>query len=644
MAQFTLPTKATVDRPRAKGYDGFINDYYFRLLITNSTALNRQTAAPAADQFNTEVNPEDIGESFGKTYSRLDFTGGEGLDLAHRRDMTERDLARYWDSRNVEIRKQPGSVQEIMLLRGTEQVDADTYTSIRLVKVGGTVFYASSKDVLNTADPMAASPTVNNEDPHDGEGDQDVLDLAALGNEVYAAITTNGIHKRTWAGVWSHWSDLAALRVWGVKGRVLASTGTALYEAAAGAGSTLLATLPPGQTWNDVIDAGAAILAAASDGYIYAFADESTVLTLKAQTLIEGETPQTLGEGQGVVFYTTTQSVAAGGKIARWWRGVLSESFTVVSGQVIKQWGLGAETVNHDPSPMFATRDSIYVGLVEDATETHLWRYDFLTTAVSRNLIFTGVGKPMGLTMENERLIVTLSGLGLYREASTYASEGWLIGPAADFYTARDKQWVGARMWVRQISSDEKAVLLYTIDPEDLEAPASTGWVEVIELANGEGGDERSMPEVESRWLAAKIVLTPNTGATVSPRVRGFAFRAYPGHDDVVVDLPIHVGDAMERPNRRRVRVRDRGEQWWAVLRTLEGKPAVVELFRPPERIRGIVESVGLPITMRSERGSATLVSIVKVRGYKETVTSGAAGAEVLGVGALGVELLGGAA
>lgn len=642
MGQFTLPTRATVNRPRAQGYDGFIGDYYFRLAISPQTPYNRQTAPPIPEQFQTELNPEDFGEAFGKSYSRMDFTGGEGLDLAHQRDLTQRDLTRYWDSRNVDIRRMPGSVQEVTLLRATEVVDADTYAACRLVKVGGTIFYASSKDVLNSANPTASVPTINNEDPHAGEGDQDVLDLTSLGDEVYAAITTNKIHKRTWAGAWSHWSDLAAVRVWGVKGRIIASTGAALYQAAAGAGSTLLITLPSGQTWTDVIDAGSAILASATDGYIYAFAEETGVLVLKAQTQVEGEVPQSLGEGQGFVFYATTQSVAAAGKICRWWRGVLSDSFVVEGGQVIRQWGEGAETTVHDPSRMFFTRDSAYIGLVEDNTETHLWRYDFLTQAVSRNLIFTGVGKPMGIVEENGRLFVTLSGLGLYREKTTYAATGYVITPLADFFTARAKQWVGARMWVKQISGTENAKLYYTLTPEDIESPASTGWVLAITLANGEGGTEQSLPEVEGRWLAGKVELNATTDLTGTPRLRGVAFRAFPGFDDVVLTLPIHVGDALERPNRRRVRVRDRGEAWWGVLKGMEGSPVAVETFHPAERVRGIVEAVALPISVRSERGSATLVAMVRVRGYKELIAGSTTSVEAGGIGSLGVENLGG--
>jgi len=643
MAQFTLPTKATVDRPRAKGYDGFIGDLYFRLAASPQQPATDETAPPQPDRFTTEVNPEDFGESFGKTFSKVDFTGGAGLDQAHQRDATERDLTRYWDSRNVDIRRVEGSVQEIRLLRATAAVGStgtDTFPS--LAQIGGRLFWINGNDVLNTADPTVGSPTINNEDPHAAEGDQAVLDLAVLGDELYAAITTNGIHNRSSGGTWAHWSDLAATRLWGVKARVLASTGAALYEAAAAAGSTLLHTLPSGQTWEDICDAGAAILAAGSDGYIYAFAEESGQLVLKAQTRVEGEKPRSIIAAQGFVFYSTIQSVAAGGKIARWWRAVLSDAFVLEAGQVLRQWGSGAETVDHDPSKMLVTRDHVYVGVVEDGSETHLWRYDFVTTAVSRDLIFGVSARPGGIAVDNERLFVTLASGGLHREATTYATSGWLMTPLADFFTARNKQWIGGRLWVRQITSNEAARLYYATDPEVLEDAASGAWVELIELASGVGGDEVAIANTEARWLAGKIELLASVDAATSPRVRGCAFRAFPGFNDVILQLPINVSDQVERPNRRRVRLNGHGEQIWAALKEMEGKPKAVELFRPPTRVRGIVESVSVPIRTRTERGSVTIAAMVTVRGLRENPLSAAAGVASLGSVVLGVTSLGG--
>ena len=44
-------------------------------------------------------------------------------------------------------------------------------------------------------------------------------------------------------------------------------------------------TLPTGTEWTDLADGGAVVLACATDGYIYSFADESSSLTLKVRHL-----------------------------------------------------------------------------------------------------------------------------------------------------------------------------------------------------------------------------------------------------------------------------------------------------------------------------------------------------------------------
>ena len=636
MAHFTLPTKATVRNPRAKGYDGFIGDFYIRLAIGPDTPLTIQTAPPAPDRITTEANPEDFGEEFGKTFSRIDFSGGEGLDLAHRRDLVERDFTRFWDSRGIDIRRRTGTVQEIRLLHDTEQADADAQSTLRMIQLGGVLYWTSENRVKRTANPTAGTPTVTTEDPHATEGDQAVRDLAALGNEVYAALAVNGIHRRDSGGTWTHFSDLVADRLWSTKGRIIAASGTGLYEVAAGASSTLLHTLGPGQSWNDVTDGGAAIIAAASDGHLYAFAEEGALLTLKAQTFIRGEEPRSVTEAGGFIFYATIQTIAAGGTIARWWRATLNEAFVIAGGQVIRQWGEGAETNDFIPSRLFATRDHVYVGLV-DGAETHLWRYDLATAGVSRDLIFDAAGQIQGFAIEDDRLFVSIASDGIWRQTTTFVASGYLIGPLADFFTARDKQWIGARLWTRPITGTEKARLYRTINPSALEDPDSADWIQVLEVTSGAGGDERPLIDVIGRWMAAKIELAASGDGLKTPAVRGYAFRAFPGFDDVVLNLPINVSDQVERPRRRRVRVPYMGGRLFTAIKNLEGKANAAELFRPRTRVRGIVESVSLPIRAKTRRGSLTLVSMVQVRGYKEPAVSGVVGAGTLGVGLLGV-------
>ena len=78
--------------------------------------------------------------------------------------------------------------------------------------------------------------------------------------------------------------------------------------------SSAIITLPSGQTFTDVTDAGAVILATATDGRIYSLKDISGTLTLKGQTEIPGEQVTCIVQSQGLVFYGTKE-VQTGSKV-----------------------------------------------------------------------------------------------------------------------------------------------------------------------------------------------------------------------------------------------------------------------------------------------------------------------------------------
>ena len=64
-------------------------------------------------------------------------------------------------------------------------------------------------------------------------------------------------------------------------------------------------TLPSGQSWTDVVDAGAVILAVASDGRIYSIKDIAGTFTAKGTTELKGEVATCITETQGKIFYGT---------------------------------------------------------------------------------------------------------------------------------------------------------------------------------------------------------------------------------------------------------------------------------------------------------------------------------------------------
>lgn len=92
-------------------------------------------------------------------------------------------------------------------------------------------------------------------------------------------------------------------KIWSVKNQFLVSIGNAIhaYDGNTTVGSAII-TLGTGETFTDVCDAGAVILATATDGYIYSIKDISGVLTAKGETEIAGESPTCVVESQGIIF------------------------------------------------------------------------------------------------------------------------------------------------------------------------------------------------------------------------------------------------------------------------------------------------------------------------------------------------------
>lgn len=623
------PTLTNVSRPRSLGFGLALGERLFRLAVGPGRELSIVTAPLEAPRVNTTSSPEEATAQFGLTFARSAFDGGEGSYRAH---VEAAQSNRFWDSENVSVTPaEPGEFPEIRLLHTTESIEASSDTGLHMALVDGSLYLTEGTTLRKTDDPEATTPTWSTVDPHDGETATTVGGVVALGTDVYAALGANGIHRDTGSG-FAHYSDVQATRIWSAKGRIVASDGRSLYEVvASGAAPTALKTLSPSESWQDVVDGGSHVLAAASDGYVYAYSTDSGSLVLAAQTLFEGETPRALGQTQGVVAIVTSA-----GNVGRLWIGGLSETGDLSNLQLIKQWGETGTATAQYPARVIGTRDALYMG-VPDGTDTFLWRYDLSTAGLSRHLQVAGVsGLVRGLTVVSGRLVASVDESGVYRETTSYASSGYLIGPLGDFYSARDKSWIGANLETGDLSSGMSVSLYYTTDPDALNDPDSSSWIRVANRTSGTGDPgEHALTNVVSRSLAGMVRLTPSTDATSTPAVRSFSFRAYPsaGDEDVIVTVPVNVSDQIERRGRHRARIRGRGVTEYAALTAFEGRPVTARIYLSGGEtliVRGLVEEVATPVQAVTWRGSSTVVAQVTIRG-RRTGAGTTSGAGVFG-------------
>ena len=635
-----LPSPSNTSAPESQGFEANLDDLFLRFAVGPGRQMSINTAPLQAQAIQTSETPEDFQQEFGQIFSRTDFAGGSGLDKAHKRNAGPNDFQRYWDSKGIDVfsGKQVGQEYKVSLLHDTDEVQSTTGTNLYMQELGGSIFFADG-DVLKRVDsPLDASPTVTSETaPSAGNN---ITGMAVLGTRLY--LVANGIiYERTAASTYSvHNNHKTFVKIWSMKGRIVASDTSGHLHEVTGTGSPpTMKELPTGAVWTDVADGGAVVLACATDGYIYSFADESSTLTLKGQTFVEGEIPNAIDAAQGLIFYGTYQNTASG-KIGRLYVAEITNAnslYVLVNAQLLKQWGNGSTTLNQAPYKIISTRDSIYTGIVDSASKTNLWRYYLPTGGIARDLEFAESGIVEGIAVFSDRIFATVSGGGLYRESTSYVSAGYVIMALADFFTSEKKQWVGAKVTCNTVSAGS-VKLSTSISPEDINAPTANTWSEQVSITGGVGGEEQIVENVIGRWLAVKIDITTND-TNISPELLSFAVRGFQLVEDLIVDMPINISDQVERPYRKALKVTGQGDLIYQALRNKEGKNVQLEIYRPQTFLRGIIENVSAPIEEISNRGSTTVYCLVRFRGSKIFTVSTAS--SKLGVGLLGVDRLG---
>jgi hypothetical protein len=592
-----MPSVANVARPSAT-YGAALDDLLLRLAVAPDRPLVIETAQLQPARFATEASPEEVLQAFGDVYSLSSAVGGAGLFDRYRREGTEADATRFWDSKYVDVSPtQAGAPDEIRLLNTTENVDALTGNG-RLATSGDTIWVCNGQVLRKSTN---AGNAWANDDPHDSETATDVGDVATLGSVPYAALGANGIHRDV--SGWSHWSDVQAVRVWSVNDRIIASDGTALYEAAAGATSVLLYTLPDGTQWNSAVAAGQAIFAAASNGYVYGFQlDDNGDLLVAGQTEFREETPHQLAARGDQVFVTAFQ-----GDELRLWRCTV-DGPTLIIDQLIWEWfECGCSAMN-------STRDRILVSIKEDNDESWVWQYELATAGIFR-AHRAGTGHARGIATIGGVLFVGVDDDGVYRETSTLEASGWLIGPRADFFRADEKSWITAWADV-QVSAGQVVELYVSTVRAAMFDHQHPSWLRVRSYAADSAGQEIGLgSNVVARSMAMQVRLF--SAANSSPRVRAVSARAYPTIGDVLVQLPVDVGDQIERFGRSPVRVNGWGGKVMEALRGKEGAAVLCTVYRTGDVIRGLVESVATPVPAITPRGSPTMASFVTVRGRR---------------------------
>lgn len=614
----TLPLYSATARPEAR-YDAAIGDLLVNFALAPSRAMQLDAAPLEAPRVDTASNPEEFVPDAGKVFARNDFTGGEGLRIAHARDLPEGADRRFWDSRNVDPGPRAGTgLNGPRNLHGTELADAAALTGLRMVWTGSRLMRAGGTLLRVAADPVAG--VFSDENPHAGEGSTTILDVAAHGTTEYMC-AGHGIHRKLSGGAWEHWNGLAASRLWVALDRLIARSadGRSIYEVTSTTTpTTALLTVAPGEQVTGVAEHGAAILACSDNGTIYAIGPNESTLALepKAQTRVAGEQVTAIASAKNYVFFATRSPVVAGGAVGRLYRAVLSGSLVLEDQQTLREWGDDTATVDHSPAVLAVSREAVYT-VVRFQGEAQCWRYSLDGAGMARWWIFDVDAACSGAALVEGRLFAGIDGSGVWRRSDTYVA-GWLIGPYGDHFDAGDKNWVDARLEGSVLPSGGSIELYVTSDIAAMTDPDHAAWRRVRRHTSGTPTGEEALSDVVARGVAGMAVLTPPTSESVE--FQSFGFRMLPGGSDEVLDLAIDVGDQVERRRGRRPhRVRGRGHDLFKALRAMRGQAVTLRIFDLDDVLVGQIERVAAPVEVKTDRGSITQFCLVRFRGQLVT-------------------------
>ena len=656
-----VPTTNLISNPKRYGYDVRIDTLLLRSAVGPGREMQIQSSdVQAGQQVNVKQNPEDFTSNLGRIYSRNNFSGGQGLDTAHRSNGKPNDITRFWDSKGVDVfHGDDETSYHVHLLYTTVEklnlTNSNNYlaqtTNGDLYVTDGTTIYKSINDGDTWAEVNDASYTALTID-------YNFTGAAAVGDQVYfttADGTSNSeliqYNGSTWSENSQHYASNGGLTgVWFAKGQLFISADDGSVE-------KLFAVSPFEKSWSSsdlssgeivtfedshhvsqVVDAGAVVLAASTNGDIYSIKDVSGTMTLKGQTNIPFEEVHCISAAEGIVFFGTKEKTTQIGRFYRADLTVADDLYVLANRQLIKEWVISG--VDTTPKFMFASRDSIYCGIKESASESYLWRYYLPTAGFARDLEMGASGFVTGITQADGKFISVVAGGGVYQESSTYESTGYLITSAADFFTAESKQFVGAEVSTFDMPGNTEVELRFSTNFEDLDTPDSSNYNLALKQNTGVGDTEKQISPV-ARYIIGKLVLNSDNGVN-TPKVKSLQFRALARPELVVAQVPINISDRVERPGRKPVKIKDLGDTLYNELRSLEGDAVTLELFDPNEIIRGVVERISYPVQVNAERGSVTQYAVLTVRGTRQPVVQDVSSRQVFGVETLGVIRFGG--
>lgn len=477
-------------------------------------------------------NPNEMPSALGRQFAQGDWSHGSGQGYF---DKQTSDQAKFLYSEGFDI-------SDIGLLKHLHQTLLNSMGALtagssgRSCQAGGNFFVADGTNV-KVFNPITGAATTEN--PNLAEGNVTVEDLTTEGDQVYAALGVNGIHVRSAAGVWSHYSDAQAIRVAYVKDRLCAATARNFYEiTASGAAPSPKLTLKTGWTFTDIGENGQyvyapAILVSGSSGLsrIYHFGLDSSL-----NFVVQGSTPLPDNElcysfrgYLGEVFLGCGRMNSSGGKDALLYKAVPSDTGFLPIELVMDSKGAGSRDLATRGMATYGRK--ILLGWTLGSSSPYGVReglaiYDPALNSFSHHLSSsTSTSTPdpvLSVQVYGGRIVfVTIDGV-YYEDITKYVSTATFISSISNFNNAGLKNWDQSDITTRALPSTSQVSMDYTTVHPDAATWSNAG------IHSSGTKSTFSHPNVESATLAVRLVSSAATGQASAPEIQAFSVRTNP--------------------------------------------------------------------------------------------------------------------
>lgn len=519
-----------VNAPEGMAWDAAFGNMTFLYAMSDQNPMLRETAEFRRERIDTERNPGE--QSLDSGYwvrSQESWHYGSGLRSAEPLEVEAGEASfRYQRGGGVN----PWVAGELTLLHETEELEASASDVFDILGTANGVLVRDDAGIHMLAFDGTTTWSYANANLTSLTTDGESWYVGTTGGQIYKGLLTSGTATL-------HYSSAITERTlvrW-VKGRLIATFGQAVWE---GAGATWTeidpgTTFPDAWVWVDAAEGPTSIYVTGYSGtqsaiYKIDVAVDGSAVTLGALTntaeMPRGESINSLYAYVGTFLLIGTTS---GARVA-----VIGDTGNLSVGPILRESTDGV----HD---FVAVGSFVYAAVGSDGyagdrvTKPGLIRINLgqninnnaLDFALADDLVVDGSGSCTSVTYADGRIMLAVTGLGVYQEADTYVSQGWLESGRIRLGTTEAKTWRDLRL-LSQVDSPG-SIIATAIREDDSSAPSS--WQEVVQVTGlryDATGKVSSNPNEPATSLYVAINLQAPDGRATTPVLRSYQLRAIP--------------------------------------------------------------------------------------------------------------------